>query len=327
MPASPDSSAAGWPEPSATATVAPLPDPEAWEPAGSELIGVDLGGTAIKLGRFSRRGELLAEAEVPTPQPAMPGAVSVVIAEAIDGLDPERRASRVGVGLPGPTDAGGRLARVSINLPGWVDVPLADWLEPRLQRRLTLANDANCALVGEAWRGAARSCRDAILLTLGTGVGGAILLNGELFSGHGGAAGELGLIGLDPQGPPCRSGNRGSLEQHCSIAGLKRLSDADPRDLNRRAQAGDAEALAVWERYGQLLGLGLSSLLYVLTPERVLIGGGLSAAFPHFLPALRHELEQRVLAVSREGLEILPCALGNGAGRLGAARLALQRLG
>ncbi|MFM7314831.1 MAG: ROK family protein [Cyanobium sp.] len=294
---------------------------------GPQLIGVDLGGTAIKLGRFDRGGTLLAEAEVPTPSPAMPGAVSVVIAEAVDALDPERRADRVGIGLPGPTDEAARLARISINLPGWVDVPLADWLEPRLERSITLANDANCALVGEAWLGAARGVRNAILLTLGTGVGGAILLNGELFSGHGGAAGELGLITLDPAGPPCRSGNRGSLEQHCSISGLERLSPLAPRELSRLAADGDAEALAVWERYGQLLGIGLSSLIYVLTPQRVLIGGGLSAAFPHFLPALRRELEERVLAVSREGLEILPCALGNGAGRLGAARLALLRLG
>ncbi len=293
----------------------------------TELIGVDLGGTAIKLGRFDRLGTLLAEAEVPTPKPAMPGAVSVVIAEAIDALDPDQRAGLVGIGLPGPTDAAARVARISINLPGWVDVPLADWLEPRLERRVTLANDANCALVGEAWRGAAQGCDDAILLTLGTGVGGAILLGGELFTGHGGAAGELGLIGLDPDGPPCRSGNRGSLEQHCSIGGLARLSPLEPPELSRLAAAGDSEAQAVWDRYGQLLGIGLSSLIYVLTPRRVLIGGGLSAAFDHFLPALRRELEERVLAVSREGLEILPCALGNGAGRMGAARLALQRLG
>lgn len=292
-----------------------------------QLIGIDLGGTAIKLGRFNQGGELLAEAELPTPRPAMPGAVSVAIAEAIDALDPEHRADRVGIGLPGPTDAAGRIARISINLPGWVDVPLAAWLEPRLDRRITLANDANCALVGEAWLGAARGVGDVILLTLGTGVGGGILLGGELFSGHGGAAGELGLITLDPEGPACRSGNRGSLEQHCSIGGLARLSPLDPRQLNRLADAGDPEALAVWDRYGQLLGTGLSSLIYVLTPQRVLIGGGLSAAFRHLLPSLRREIEARVLAVSREGLEILPCALGNGAGRLGAARLALQRLG
>ena len=305
----------------------PVAAPDCSAPGAEQLIGVDLGGTAIKLGRFDLQGNLLAEAEVPTPRPAMPGAVSVVIAEAIDALDPDHQAGRVGIGLPGPTDAAGRMARISINLPGWVDVPLADWLEPRLERRITLANDANCALVGEAWRGAARGVDDVILLTLGTGVGGGILLNGELFSGHAGAAGELGLIGLDPDGPACRSGNRGSLEQHCSIGGLARLSPLDPPELSRRAEAGDGEALAVWERYGQLLGIGLSSLIYVLTPQRVLLGGGLSAAFPHFLPALRRELEERVLAVSREGLEILPCALGNGAGRLGAARLAQQRLG
>ncbi|MEB3271807.1 MAG: ROK family protein [Synechococcus sp.] len=308
---------------------APLPcadHPGRGDGAG-ELIGIDVGGTAIKLGRFSRAGELLAEAELATPSPAMPGAVSMAIAEAVEALDPEGRAPLLGIGLPGPTDRAARIARLSINLPGWIDVPLADWLEPRLGRSITLANDANCALVGEAWRGAARDCDDVILLTLGTGVGGAILLGGELFSGHGGAAGELGLIGLDPDGPPCRSGNRGSLEQHCSLAGLARLSPLDPRRLCRLAEAGDAEALAVWHRYGQLLGIGLSSLLYVLTPRRVLIGGGLSAAFPHFLPALQAELEQRVLAVSREGLEILPCRLGNGAGRLGAARLAMQRLG
>jgi glucokinase len=157
-------------------------------------------------------------------------------------------------------------------------------------------------------------------------VGGAVLLGGELFTGHGGAAAEPGLIGVQPDGPPCNSGNRGSLESYCSIGGLARLSPIDPRELCRRADAGDAEALAVWQRYGQRLGIGLSSLLYVLTPELVLLGGGLSGAAHHFLPAVWAEVDQRVLAVSRDGLRIERCALGNGAGRLGAARLAFQRL-
>ncbi len=300
--------------------MAPAPEPP------SQLIGVDLGGTAIKLGRFASDGSLLAELECPTPQPALPGAVTVALVEAITALDPERRADRVGIGLPGPTDAAGRVARIAINLPGWLEVPLAAWLEPRLARRVTLANDANCALQGEAWRGAARDRNDVLLLTLGTGVGGAVLLGGRLFLGHRGAAAEPGLICVDPDGPPCRSGNRGSLEQFCSIDGLGRLSPLDPAELCRRADAGDAEALAVWERYGRWLGIGLSSLLYVLTPERVLLGGGLSGACDHFLPAVWREVEQRVLAVSREGLEIRRCALGNGAGRLGAAKLALERL-
>ena len=292
-----------------------------------QLIGVDLGGTAIKLGRFDHQGQLLAEAQVATPQPAMPGAVTVTISEAIELLDPDHQAELVGIGLPGPMDGRGRISRIAINLAGWQEVPLADWLEPRLQRRVTLANDANCALVGEAWTGAAQGVADAILLTLGTGVGGAVLLGGQLFSGHGGAAGELGLICVDPEGPPCNSGNNGSLEQFCSIAGLGRLSPLEPGELSRLADEGDAEALEVWRRYGQWLGIGLSSLLYVLTPEVVLIGGGLSAASRHFLPAVWQEVNQRVLSQSRNGLEIRAGALGNGAGRLGAAKLALDRLG
>jgi glucokinase len=292
-----------------------------------QLIGIDLGGTAIKLGRFSASGALLAELQVPTPQPAMPGAVVMAIVEAVQQLDPDRLAPLVGVGLPGPMDAAGRVARVCINLPGWEQVPLAAWLEPQLQRRVTLANDGNCAVVGEAWTGAARGYDDVLLLTLGTGVGGGVLLGGRLFTGHGGAAAEPGLICVDPEGPPCNSGNRGSLEQFCSIAGLGRLSPLDPRELCRRADGGDAEALAVWRTYGRWLGIGLSSLVYVLTPRLVLIGGGLSAASAHFLPAAQAELEQRVQAESRAGLEMRCAALGNGAGRLGAARLALERLG
>lgn len=292
-----------------------------------QLIGVDLGGTAIKLGRYSLAGELLAELQVPTPQPAMPGAVVMALVEAIEQLDPDHLADRVGVGLPGPMDATARVARVCINLPGWEQVPLAEWLEPQLQRRVTLANDGNCALVGEAWAGAARGYDDVLLLTLGTGVGGGVLLGGQLFTGHGGAAAEPGLICVDPEGPPCNSGNRGSLEQFCSIGGLARLSPLDPRRLCELADAGDADALDVWIRYGRWLGVGLSSLIYVLTPQLVLIGGGLSAASDHFLPAALAEVQQRVQAESRAGLELRRCALGNGAGRLGAARLALDRLG
>jgi glucokinase len=309
---------------SAMADLDPARDPHA---AADQLIGVDLGGTAIKLGRFDRAGTLLAALEVPTPRPAVPGAVTVAIAEAVAQLDPHRQARLVGIGHPGPSDRQARVARIAINLPGWHDVPLADWLEPLLGRRVTCANDANCALIGERWHGAARGAADVVLLTLGTGVGGAVLLDGRLFTGHGGAAAEPGLISIQPDGPPCNSGNRGSLESYCSIAGLARLSPLGPPELCRRAEAGDADAEAIWQAYGERLGIGISSLLYVFTPELVLLGGGLSAASDRFLPAVWRAVNERVLAVSREGLRIERCALGNGAGRLGAARLALDRLG
>ena len=291
-----------------------------------EVIGIDLGGTAIKLGRFSIDGHLLEDQQLQTPQPATPGAVCVALVEAIEALDPDRRASIVGIGLPGPMDVEARVAKVCINLPGWEEVPLADWLEPRLQRRVTLANDGNCALVGEAWKGAAKGYSDVVMLTLGTGVGGGVMLSGQLFTGHNGAAAEPGLIGLDPEGPPCNSGNRGSLEQFASISALRRLWDGDPAELAALAANGDAEAQAVWSRYGSTLGVGISSLVYMFTPELVLVGGGISGAATHFLPSVRKEVAQRVQAMSRQGLRIDVCALGNGAGRLGAARLAIQRL-
>ena len=292
-----------------------------------QLIGVDIGGTAIKLGRFRSDGSLLEALEISTPQPAMPGGVTMAIAEAVQELDPDRLAPRVGIGHPGPSDRRGRIARVAINLPGWVDVPLADWLEAKLDRRVTTANDANCALVGEHWLGAAKQASDVLLLTLGTGVGGGVLLAGELFTGRSGAAPEPGLIGINPDGPPCHSGNRGSLEQYCSIGGLGRLSPENPALLCEQADAGEAGALATWRSYGRLLGIGLSSLIYQFTPELVLVGGGLSAASHHFLPAAWEEVTQRVSPVSREGLAMQRCQLGNGAGRLGAAKLAMDRLG
>ena len=292
-----------------------------------QVIGIDLGGTAIKLGRFNCSGELLAELQVSTPQPAVPGAVTMALCEAVEQLDPDRQASVVGVGLPGPMDPAARVARICINLPGWENVPLAEWMESRLDRAVTLANDGNCAVVGEAWLGAARGFTDVVLLTLGTGVGGGVILSNQLFTGHNGAAAEPGLIVVQPDGPACNSGNHGSLEQYASIAALRRLCDREPLQLSALADAGDPEAIAVWSKYGSRLGVGVASLVYLFTPQLVLLGGGLAGAIHHFLPAVQDEVHARVQAVSREGLRILPCALGNGAGRLGAARLALQRLG
>lgn len=290
------------------------------------VIGVDLGGTAMKLGRYTIDGQCQQELTVPTPTPSTPSNVRVALVEAIRQLDPQAEALAIGIGTPGPADAAGRVARVAINLDGWVEVPLADWLEADLQRPVILANDANCAGLGEVWLGAGRGYRDAILLTLGTGVGGAIILNGELFVGRTGTAAELGLITLDPAGPPCNSGNQGSLEQYASIAAVQRRFGCDPKDLGDRAAQGDPAAIAAWQEYGQTLAAGLASLVYVLTPEVIILGGGISGSATFFLPTLTEELHRRVLPTSREGLQIQIAALGNEAGRVGAARLAWSKL-
>ena len=292
----------------------------------ASVIGIDLGGTAIKLGRFTEDGAALAELTVPTPQPSTPEAVVAAIAEAVKQVDPEGEAIAIGVGTPGPADASGRIARVAINLAGWTDVPLADWLEEKTGRPVAIANDANCAGLGEAWLGAARQFQDSILLTLGTGVGGAVILNGQLFTGRHGTGAELGLITLNPEGHPCNSGNQGSLEQHVSVQAVRRRMGMEPHELAALAEQGDKRAIAFWEQYGQELAAGLASLVYVLTPEAIVIGGGISASWDRFYPSLLAEFERRVLPSSREGLQILPAQLGNQAGRIGAARLAWEEL-
>ena len=287
----------------------------------NRVIGVDLGGTAIKIGKFLRDGTCLETVSLATPQPANPQPVIDAIAQGVKQLNRDHTCSAIGFGVPGPTDTSRRIAKKSINLPEWDDVPVADWLEAQTSLPTILENDANCAAIGEAWLGAGRKFRDFILLTLGTGVGGAIFLDGKLFTGHCGAAGELGLITLNPDGFPCRSGNQGSLEQYTSIGSIRRSMGKEPAEMGKLAQAGDRDALAFWQSYGKLLGAGLTSLIYVLTPEAVIVGGGISASSEFFLPATLKEIEKRVLSTSRPSLQLLTAELGNKAGMLGAAKL------
>jgi len=291
-----------------------------------QVIGIDLGGTAIKLGRFAQDGTCLASLSVPTPQPATPHAVVEAMVDAIAQIDPDLQCQAFGIGTPGPVDVLGRISRVAINLHNWRDVPLADWLEVKTDRPVVLANDANCAGLGEAWLGAGRHFSNLILLTLGTGVGGAVILDGNLFVGHLGTAAELGLITLNIDGPPCNSGNYGSLEQYVSVQAIRRRTGLEPAQLGALAKAGDIDALTFWQQYGKELGAGLASLIYVLTPEAIIIGGGVSASAEFFFPSIHAEIECRVLPSSRTDLKILTAKLGNQAGIVGAAKLAWNKL-
>ena len=291
----------------------------------STVVGIDLGGTAIKLGRFFRDGTCLESITIPTPQPPIPEVVVQEIGIAVNQLNCDRNSIAIGFGVPGPTDTARRIAKKSINLEGWDDVPVADWLETQTRLPTILENDANCAGIGEVWLGVGRKFRDLILLTLGTGVGGAIFIDGKLFTGRCGAAGELGLITLDLNGVPCRSGNQGSLEQHLSIGAIRNNTGKEPAELGKLASLGDQEALEFWSNYGRTLGAGLASLIYVLTPEAVIIGGGVSASTQFFLPAAWQEINKRVLSTSRPDLQLLPAQLGNKAGMLGAAKLAWDK--
>lgn len=287
-----------------------------------EVIGIDLGGTAIKLGRFLQEGTCLESVTIPTPQPSTPEAVIKAISTTVNELNHDKKCLALGLGTPGATDVAGRIAKVAINLNGWYDVPLAEELEFKTGLKSILANDANCAGLGETWLGAGQNFQNLILLTLGTGVGGAIIINGKLFTGHFGAAGELGLITLNPNGPRCNSGNHGSLEQYTSATAIRRDTGKEPEELGNLAKTGHSEALTFWKNYGKTLGAGIASLIYILTPEAIIIGGGVSASAEFFFPSLQSEIESRVLESSRVGLKLLTAKLGNQAGMVGAAKLA-----
>ena len=293
----------------------------------TEVIGIDLGGTAIKLGRFTEDGTCLQSLSVPTPQPAHPDATIDMMTYAIEKLAPGMiNISAIGVGTPGPADAAGRIARIAINLEGWIDIPVATLIQSRTGVPTIVGNDGNCAGLGENWLGAGRNYRNSVLLTLGTGVGGAVFINGALFTGHAGSAGELGLITFDAAGYPCKSGNNGSLEQFLSGQAIRRITGKEPKELGILAATGDRSALEFWDDYGRNLGIGLTSISYILTPEVAIIGGGISASAKYFLPAAKREIDRRVMVTSRPGFKLIEAELGNQAGITGAAKLAWEML-
>jgi glucokinase len=293
----------------------------------TEVIGIDLGGTAIKLGRFTQDGTCLQSLSVPTPQPAYPDATIETMTYAIEKLAPGMaNISAIGVATPGPADASGRVAKIAINLEGWIDIPVATLIQSRTGVPTVIGNDGNCAGLGEHWLGAGRNYRNSVLLTLGTGVGGSVFLNGELFTGHAGSAGELGSISMDPNGHACNSGNNGSLEQFLSRQAICRTTGKEPQELGELAAAGDRDALEFWDDYGRNLGIGLATILYILTPEVAIIGGGISASAKYFLPAAKREIERRVVSTSRPGFKLIEATLGNRAGITGAAKLAWDML-
>jgi glucokinase len=293
----------------------------------TEVIGIDLGGTAIKVGRFTQNGTCLQSLTVPTPQPSFPDPVIDMILYAIEKLAPGlEQISAIGIGTPGPADINGRIAKIAINLDGWVDIPVATIIQARTGVPTVVGNDANCAGLGEQWLGAGRDYRNSVLLTLGTGVGGAVFINGQLFTGHAGSAGELGLISFDPDGYPCKSGNNGSLEQFLSGQAIRRITGKEPAAMGELAAAGNQSALEFWNNYGRNLGIGLTSIIYILTPEVAIIGGGISASAKYFLPAAQQEIDRRVMATSRPKFKLIAAQLGNQAGITGAAKLAWELL-
>lgn len=305
-------------------------------------VGVDVGGTKCLGVVLDAGGAVTAEHRVPTPATAE-GLLSAVI-DVVARLVPDGQPGSVGVGLPGLVDRDGVLQFVP-NLPGITDVPVRAALEARFPgASVRVDNDANCAAWAEHIDGAATGRDHAIMITLGTGIGGGIIIDGRLFRGAHGLAGELGHMVVDPHGPPCPCGQRGCWERFASGSGLGRLgreaahagrvprvlelAGGDPENVRGEhvtaaAAEGDNAAAAVMADFAWWLGLGLANLANAFDPEIFVVGGGLVEAGPVLMDPLRAAFHQLLEADEhRPDIAVVPATLGEHAGAIGAARLA-----
>ena len=289
--------------------------------------GVDVGGTTIKLGLFDGRGTLLRRGSIPTDTSDHGANILPQIARWIRRQDvPLSQISGVGLGVPGPVRKDGTVNRC-VNL-GWGVVPVAEELSELLDGvPVRVANDANAAALGECWQGAGREMDSLLLVTLGTGVGGGLVLHGDVVAGAHGSAGEIGHMTVNPDETRlCSCGKRGCLEQYASAGGIVRLAQAaglrveSAKEVSDLAAWGNERARAVLEKAGRLLGLALSYAACLVDVDGILIGGGVAAAGEWLLNPVRDAFAANVFHAA-SSTKLALASLGNDAGLYGAARL------
>lgn len=312
----------------------------------SDLIAVDLGGTSIRAARFGPSGPpALAHVKIPTLASEGPEAVIGRIVDAIHQVAPATAADlRVGIGAPGPLDPRRGVILEAPNLPGWVNLPLRDILQDRLGCPLAVGNDANLAALAE-WRfGAGRGTQDMLFLTISTGIGGGVITDGQLLIGHRGLAAELGHMTVDRNGPLCGCGHRGHLEALASGPAIARraqelIEQGHPSCLAQRpggtplsaeavgeaARDGDALARGVLQDAGEAIGLHLANLVHAFDPELIVLGGGVIQVGPLLLESIERSLRTHILHPAYlQGLRLVPAALGDDVGLIGAMVLASE---
>jgi glucokinase len=291
----------------------------------SRHLGLDLGGTNIKWAVVEREADAwrsLDRDQVTTPAADGPDAVvrrlASVGAEAIARCP---GVSSVGIGIPGLYDPATGMTRLLVNFPGdWAGVPVASLVGTALGLPAALINDARAFGLAELRLGAGRGASSMIGITLGTGVGGVIAIDGRVHQGHDGTAGEIGHQTIEPDGPWCGCGNRGCLEAFARADQIAAAcGTATVEEGVARARAGDPRAADGLAQVGRYLGIGIGNLISVLTPDRIVIGGGVSAATDLLLGPIRDELRRRVRTTNLDEVEIVSAELGTWAGAIGAA--------
>ncbi len=312
---------------------------------GNYAFGVDVGGTTVKLGLFDLDGRVLDKWEIPTVKDNEGASILPDVAESIrkkmkeKGIE-EKDLVGIGIGVPGAVDAEGTLVGGSVNI-GWRPFNIPKALNAYINVPVKVANDANAAAFGEMWQGGGKGYRNMVAVTLGTGVGGGIIVNGSIITGATGAAGEIGHIHIeDNETEECGCKNKGCLEQYASATGIVRLArrrlaeDDAPSTLREgnlsakavfdAVKAGDKVAIEIAGRFGRYLGKGLAAVANVVNPEVFVIGGGVSKAGEILLEFVRPELDKYAFPPCR-GVKLALAELGNDAGIYGAAGMILCR--
>jgi len=297
------------------------------------MLGIDVGGTRIKAGRVDASGRVERELVVEVGEARDPDELVKHLVDLCQALDPDG-VDPVGVAAAGVLDAHHGIVRESPNFPTWRDVPLARELARRTGRRVVLENDANAVIWGEAKAGAGRGYHTLAGYTLGTGVGGGLVLQDHLWRGTRGMAGELGHVTVVPEGRACGCGNRGCLEQYAGSVGIVqtlaerggRLAElaADPAQAAHRlaelAHGGDGEARDIYEGVGRALGQAAAALVHTLDLQLILLCGGIGeGAFDLIAPAMEAELVARTFRSMSAGVTLRRGSLGTSAGIIGAA--------
>lgn len=297
----------------------------------THVIGVDLGGTKILAGLVDREGRITRETQVPTPTSST-GDLIAGVEEVVDGLvGPEVGA--IGFGIPGTIDQPRGRVEITVNLP-LVEFDFRDWMQRRFNLPVGIDNDANAAAYAEWAFGAGRGTQHMIMLTLGTGIGGGLILDGRPYRGAVGAAAELGHIVVQHDGPPCQGfcTGRGHLESLASGTAAGKAArelfgeSANAHDLVQKGQEGNEKAVAALAEIGHILGSGIGSLVNIFNPEVVVIGGGFAAAGDLLLEPARERVHREALEPARDLVRIVPAVLGPEAGLVGAGLVAFEAL-
>ncbi len=309
----------------------------------SLVFAVDLGGTHLRVALVDDSGKILAQLKQETPKGESGNCIVEALAKAAQQWTTQReRVVATSIMVPGAVDSDNAVVLQAPNLPSLVNFALKTELEKRLGWPVFLENDANAAAVGEMWMGAARGCSDVVSITLGTGVGGGVILDGKLWRGSHGSAGEIGHTTVDPfSGLKCKCGNTGCLELFASATAIVRMACENlarfpqsslksdgltAEKIFRAGQSGDELGLAVFKRFGMYLGIGLANLINLIDPQIIVISGGAVNGWDLFSEEMYRQVNERAFRTISQQVKIARAACGDNAGLLGAARLAFKEL-